>query len=203
MRGEALGGLRAKTELRRRLLARRAAVPIDERRRAAERAAEALLTASAVRQARIVLLHHPIGAELPLGSLPERLRALGVRLGLPRGAASDDPLELRRWDAEATLRPDAFGVPAPGPEAPRLRAEEVDVVVVPAVAVDASGWRLGRGGGHYDRLLPRLEKAWRVGWVLAFQRVERLPREPHDQRLDAVVSEAGLQRFGPRAEGRR
>ena len=189
---------RAKAELRRRMLAQRAAVPASARARAAERAAGALLTAPAVRQARVVLLHHPIGAELPLGPLPARLRARGVTLALPRGVGPGGAIELRRWDEGAPLPPDAFGVPAPGSGAPRIAPGDVDVVVVPAVAVDAQGWRLGRGGGHYDRLLPRLERAWRVGWVLAVQRVEQLPHAAHDQRLDAVVSEQGLQHF-PRA----
>ena len=97
----------------------------------------------------------------------------------------------------APLPRDAAGVPAPGPDAPELTP---DLVVVPLLAFDGAGARLGQGGGYYDRTLAALRAAGPVvalGLAYAGQEVARLPVEAHDQRLDAVLTEAGLRRFAP------
>ncbi len=185
----------AKARIRRRMRAVRRAIPLEGRLEAATRAAEALLAAPEMQRVRTMLLHHPIGAELPLGPLPERLRAMGVQLALPRTGSPDaSPVPLG-WEPHQPLLPDACGVLAPPPRAPRLPPGQVDAVLVPALAIDEQGVRLGRGGGHYDRLLARLPGAWRVGWIFAAQRLTRLPREPHDQPLHAVATEEGLVRL--------
>ncbi len=187
----------AKPQWRRLMRARRAAVPDVVRRRAAEQAATHLLGAGELRAVHTVLLHHPVGTEMPLGSLEARLRERGLRIGLPRVEASASEPRLLVWEAGAALEPDALGVPSPISDAEPLDWDRVDLVLVPALAIGPGGGRLGQGGGHYDRMLARMPRAWRVGWVLALQRVASLPLEAHDEAVHAVVSEGGLERLRP------
>ncbi len=105
------------------------------------------------------------------------------------------PLAFRAWTPGVQMVEGAFGALIPVAE------EEVtpEVLIVPLLAFDAAGYRLGYGGGFYDRTLERLRAAGpvlAVGFAWAGQEVEDLPREATDQPLDAVVTEAGLRRFG-------
>ncbi|EKQ69848.1 5,10-methenyltetrahydrofolate synthetase [Leptolyngbyaceae cyanobacterium JSC-12] len=88
----------------------------------------------------------------------------------------------------------AFGIPEPHPDSPRIEPETVDLILVPAVACDAQGYRLGYGGGFYDRLLsdPRWATKPTIGIVFEFARLAQLPHDEWDQRLHTVCTEAGL-----------
>lgn len=104
---------------------------------------------------------------------------------------------MRFLDAppEGVLAPDAAGLPAPPADAPGLRP---DLVIAPLLAFDRLGGRLGQGGGHYDRTLAGLRRTGPVfvlGLAYAGQEVDRLDLEPHDQKLDAVLTEAGYRRL--------
>ncbi len=83
------------------------------------------------------------------------------------------------------LNPGKFGIPEP--TNPVFAPEELDLIIVPGVAFDRTGNRIGRGGGFYDRLLPQYH-AVRIGICFDFQCVENVPSEPHDCRMDVVVS---------------
>lgn len=86
---------------------------------------------------------------------------------------------------------------------PEVAPAMVDVALIPGLAFDPLGRRLGRGGGHYDRLLPLLRPdCLRIGVCFELQRVAAVPEEPWDQRVDAVVTEAGIWEVGPRARER-
>ena len=124
-----------------------------------------------------------------MAALAER----GCRLALPTTPPrkSDAGLTFRLIRLGAALAPGAFGVQEPPEDAPRAIP---DLVLVPLLAFDRTGARLGYGAGHYDRTLPAL--AGRAGFRaigLAFvaQEVERLPAEPHDHPLDGVLTEDG------------
>ncbi len=115
--------------------------------------------------------------------------ALKGRFGLPVVVGAGQPLIFRRWLPGTTLVPGAFGAMVP-----EKTGEVVpEVVIVPLVAFDRAGGRLGYGGGFYDRTLERL-RAQRptlaVGFAYAAQEAETLPQDPTDQPLDAVVTEA-------------
>lgn len=121
--------------------------------------------------------------------LMRRLAETGARLALPAVTASDAPLEFRRWDADADLAPDALGVPAPPPTAALVTP---DVVIVPLLAFDRRGGRLGQGGGFYDRTLAALRRSrpvFALGLAYAGQELTEVPVESHDQRLDAILTE--------------
>ena len=143
----------------------------------------------------VAALYWPCGSELDPRPLGRALEARGTRLCLPTVAAADCALEFRAFHEGDALATDALGLAAPGADAEVLRP---DLVIVPLLAFDASGGRLGQGGGYYDRTLEQLRAegpVFVVGLAYAGQEVDRLPAEDHDQPLDAVLTEAGLRRF--------
>jgi 5-formyltetrahydrofolate cyclo-ligase len=104
-------------------------------------------------------------------------------------SAFPEEIETRLEDLAADLAPGTLGILEPGRSRPEVPPDQIDWALVPGLAFDEQGFRLGRGAGHYDRLLPRLRPD-APRWALAFdvQWVDRLPREPHDQPLDGIVS---------------
>jgi 5-formyltetrahydrofolate cyclo-ligase len=109
---------------------------------------------------------------------------------LPVAADRDAALTFRRWAPADPLVPDAFGIPSPAASAPEVLP---NLVITPLLGFDRRGGRLGQGGGHYDRTLLNLRKVRPVfvlGLAFAGQEVEEIPMDRHDQRLDAVLTEA-------------
>jgi 5-formyltetrahydrofolate cyclo-ligase len=183
-----------KARLRRELCARRRAVPKGEAERAAQDAARHLLADSAIEHARRVALYASLPDELPSRPLYEALAGAGRSLLFPRVAAGRRLAfaSVRRW---GELAPGHFGVPEPPPEATAERLGPEDVVLVPLVAFDAAGHRLGRGQGYYDRTFPpRAEAPLLFGVGYAFQEVAAVPSGSRDRRMDAIVTERGVLR---------
>lgn len=120
---------------------------------------------------------------------------MGARLALPAVVDSNSPLEFRIWQPGEPLVAGAYGIPMP-------EAREIlrpSRLVVPLLAWDRSGARLGYGGGYYDRTLAALRTegdCWAVGFAYAAQEVERVPRGENDMPLDAVATEDGVLEFG-------
>jgi 5-formyltetrahydrofolate cyclo-ligase len=137
---------------------------------------------------RVLSAYRPMGAELDPGEAVAALTARGSTLVLPV-ARKGRPLEFRRWRAGEPLRRSAFGVEEP--EAGE--ALDPEALIVPLLAFDRRGFRLGYGGGFYDRTLAALRARGAVravGFAFAAQEVASLPAEPHDARLDLIVTEA-------------
>lgn len=146
-------------------------------------------------------LYWPLRGEVDLrdlgAGLADRL-ALPVieRAGAPAAPAGTAPGRLlyRPWRRDQPLMADACGIPAPVPEGPPLAASDLTLLLVPALAIDQEGYRLGYGGGWYDRL--RSDPAWARIPALAVLpsacRLERLPRDPWDIPLAGWLSEDGL-----------
>lgn len=179
----------SKTEQRARLRVLRKALAIAAPD-AAERAA-ALLPLERLPAFAAFGGYHALGSELDPSPLIRRLAATGAMLTLPVALSRDAPLVFRAWDSRHTLVPDAVGVPAPPPSAPGLHP---DLVIAPLLAFDRRGGRLGQGGGHYDRTLESLRSSRPVfvlGLAYAGQEVEPMDLDPHDQRLDAILTETG------------
>ena len=116
-------------------------------------------------------------------------------VGVPVIQAKAQPLKFREWSPGCAMLPGEFGAQIPAEGA----WIEPEVLIVPLLAFDARGYRLGYGGGFYDRTLELL-RAHRptkaIGFAFAAQEVAEVPTEPTDQKLDAVVTEAGLRWFG-------
>jgi 5-formyltetrahydrofolate cyclo-ligase len=155
---------------------------------AGARAAERLPIARFV-DVRIVAGYRPLGGEIDPLPLMRRLTAAGARLALPVATARDAALCFRAYAPGDRLAPDFCGIEAPTTEAPLVRP---DLVIVPLLAFDHAGGRIGQGGGHYDRTLAALRAegpTFALGLAFAGQEVAAIPGEPHDQRLDAILTE--------------
>ena len=140
---------------------------------------------------RLVGGYRPQGSEIDPGPLMRRLASAGAALAMPAAIAGDAPLIYRAWRPGDLLVPDAAGVAAPTPAAVLVTP---DLVIAPVLAFDRGGGRLGQGGGHFDRTLAMLRAAgevWVIGLAFAGQEIAEVPREPHDQALDAILTESG------------
>ncbi|BBL78785.1 5-formyltetrahydrofolate cyclo-ligase [Rubrobacter xylanophilus] len=147
------------------------------------------------RAAGVVLAYAGVGSELDTAGFLRGVIGSGRRLVLPRVNREERRLELYEVeDPGRDLVPGVWGIPEPDPERTRrVGFEEVEFVLVPGVAFDRRGGRLGHGAGYYDRLLggarslPPL-----VGAAFEVQIVECVPMEPHDVFVDLVVTERGV-----------
>ena len=182
-----------KDTLRREMRARREALSREFVETASRAVAAGVTRLLRWQDAREVLAYLPIRQEVDATFLVEALLARGGRLLLPR-CRDDQPgeLDLGCVSCLADARPGHFGIPEPRPELCRPpEAFAPDVIVVPGLAFDVRGARLGFGGGYYDRLLalPMAAEAYVVGLAYSFQLVERLPVESWDRPMDAIVTE--------------
>ncbi len=179
----------AKDELRARLLARRRDRPPGERAAAADAVASALL--AGLEGVRTLAAFVPDPSEPGCGRLPDAYTGLGARVLLPVIPTQGRVLDWAAYTGD--LESGRFGLSHPvGPRLGPTAIEAADVVVVPALAVDGVGIRLGRGGGYYDRALVHARPdAVLVTVVFDDERVDRLPREAHDRPVSAVVTPSG------------
>jgi len=180
--------LRKTVRQQRRALARAA------RRRAARQAAAHLARAIRARGVRHVAAYLGVPEELDTRPLLDLLHRQGCSLYVPRIAGAGR-LRFARWRPGAPLRPNRHGIDEPVALA---RPPRLDLIVLPLVAFDAEGRRLGMGGGYYDRWLARgraARRPLRVGYAFAAQEARAVPAGAHDVRLDAVVTEHGWRSF--------
>ena len=133
-----------------------------------------------------IMAYWPLPDEVDIRPLIDRLVAEGKTVLLPR-VVDDRTMELRRYTSSADLAEGAFHIMEPtGPLF--VDDDQIDVALVPGVAFDAAGHRLGRGRGYYDRFLARCSGVRKIGVCFPFQRVAEVPSEPYDVLLDEVVS---------------
>ncbi len=139
-------------------------------------------------QSRVVAGYYPIGSEIDPRPLLRHLQALGAQLALPR-ITPDGPVDFHRWTFGEALQKGQFGLQEPYGHAALIRP---DFILVPLLGVDRQGHRLGYGQGHYDRTLSNLRQ---TGDVIAcgigyFEQIQAtLPIEPHDEKLDWLVTD--------------
>jgi 5-formyltetrahydrofolate cyclo-ligase len=188
------------TDLRAQLRARRRAVPVHERVSASRQFARILRRSQLLRPGRRVAVYVAHDSEADPRMIVRLARRNRCELYLP--AIVDyhrRRMEFRRYARDTRLRPNRYGIPEPERgAAPRIAVGHLDLVLVPLVAVDARGTRLGTGAGFYDRALQHLRagRRWRrpklIGLAYEFQRVEQLAARAWDVPLDALVTEKGL-----------
>jgi 5-formyltetrahydrofolate cyclo-ligase len=145
----------------------------------------------AVAPGMIVGGYHALPEEADPSLLLARLVELGCQVAFPRVTARGEPLEFHHVPDGDVLEPGSFGIPEPLDHWPGARP---DLLLVPLLAFDAHGHRLGYGGGFYDRTLALLRMP-AIGIAYGGQEVASLPREPHDMALNMVVTEKGVRRF--------
>ena len=186
-----------KSILRRQVLdlrnAARATFGDDAERRLAENVIDALPLVGD----KAIAVYWPIKSEIGVETLLEGLHAAGAHCFLPVVERADCPLIFRAWTPVQELVEGAHGVLIPPGSAPVGIPE---IVIVPLVAFDDKGRRLGYGGGYYDRTLEILRRNGDIlalGVAFSCQQVETVPSESSDQVLDAVATEAGVTAFTP------
>jgi 5-formyltetrahydrofolate cyclo-ligase len=176
-----------KTELRRTARARRKALADPDFARKIADHVEALGVAPGT----IIGSYNALPDEADPSQLLARLVALGCHAAFPRVAAKDAALEFHLVPDGKVSAPGAFGISEPLAHWPKVTPA---LLLVPLLAFDKAGNRLGYGGGFYDRTLAALNIP-AIGIAYAGQEVSSIPAEPHDRRLDTLLTEKGLRRF--------
>lgn len=173
-------------------LARRLALPPETVARLGEAVCAHMLAHFDGPPGRVIAFCWPISNEPDLRPAMAAWRAAGARICLPVVVRLRAPLIFRSWQPDSRMVPDHHGIPAPADGEPLWP----DVLVIPVNAFDPAGYRLGYGGGYFDRTLARLPAPPRVigvGFELA--RVDSILPQPHDIPMDWMITEAGV--FAP------
>ena len=181
-----------KRDLRRRMLACRRAMSVEERASRSAVITEKLLSLDAVQKARTVFAYAAMEDEVQTEPLIASLLDRGKRVAIP--------LVIGKRSMEAALVPSmdeletgAYGILTVRAERREiLPPQEIDCVIVPGVAFGLDGSRLGMGGGYYDAFLPRAERAVRVAAAFQCQISEDIPSLPYDCGVDWIVTEQGV-----------
>ncbi|MET9815588.1 MULTISPECIES: 5-formyltetrahydrofolate cyclo-ligase [unclassified Streptomyces] len=203
MRPIARPGEPDKRSLRREILAVRNRLTADDLRETSAALAGRALELPELARAGTVAAYVSVGSEPGTLALLDALRARGVRVLLPV-LLPDNDLDWGEYTGEGSLARVRHGgrMALFEPAGERLGPDAVttaDAVLLPGLAVDARGMRLGRGGGSYDRVLARLERAGAhpalVVLLYDSEVVEHVPEEPHDRPVHAVVTPSGMRRF--------
>ncbi len=177
-----------KAELRRTALARRDALPAAERAQATE-AIAARAFPIPVAAGAIVAGFIPMKSEINPLRLMRKLAAAGARLALPAVARRGEPLIMRAWGFGEPLAAGVWGTREPLPSAPAVAP---DLLIVPLLAFDRAGQRIGYGAGYYDLTIAALrahKPVIAIGLAFAVQEIAAVPATPHDAPLDLVLTE--------------
>jgi len=184
----------AKLALRRQVLARRDALSLEERAVASAAIATRIPALPKFVAAKTVLLTLAFRSEWNTRPLVRAALDAAKIVVVPRVNTQTRMLELLSIDdPDRDVVPGHLGIPEPKPERPHVSREAIEFVLVPGVAFDLDGRRLGYGGGYYDRLLPLLPPhAARVAGAFELQLVEHVPAAPHDVAVDEIVTESRI-----------
>jgi 5-formyltetrahydrofolate cyclo-ligase len=142
----------------------------------------------------VVSSYYAIGDEAVPGALESELRRRGHAIVLPRVAGRNLPLDFHLWEEGAQLHRGGFGLSEPSRDWPMLAP---DVLIVPLLAFDRQGYRIGYGAGYYDRTIRGLRDRKDIiaaGFAFSIQEFEAVPHLEYDERLDWVVTETGALR---------
>ncbi len=174
---------------RERLIAVRLAISADERLAFSDVIASRLDELVGYPDGKVVSLYWPFRGEPDLRDWMKSLEARGGRCALPVVVTKAAPLGFRHWHSNSRLERGVWNIPFPAD------GEEVlpDIVVAPVVGFDAGCWRLGYGGGYYDRTLAALgRKPLVLGVGYTIQKIETIHPQPHDIPMDTIVTETGI-----------
>jgi 5-formyltetrahydrofolate cyclo-ligase len=178
----------AKAQLRREAIARRDAMPARSRQLAAE-AIAARVFPLAIAPGTILSGFMPLKSEINPLPLMRKLVDNGARLALPVVAGRGKPLIMRSWQWGEPLVSGVWGIREPGPTGPELQP---DLLLVPLLAFDRRGYRIGYGAGYYDLTIAQLrarKPIAAIGIAFAAQEIETVPKTAFDARLDLVLTE--------------
>lgn len=186
-----------KQRLRQEMLAKRRSIPLASHAPATAALAMHFADHPILSHKDIIAGYHAIRGELDVIPVFERIKRWNKTTALPCVVAKDKPLIFREWSPGDPLTRDALGIQMPTEKA---KAIEPELLLVPVVAFDNFGNRLGYGGGYYDQTLEALRTKKNpplvIGVAFGMQEVELVPTEPHDATLDGILTETGVSMFG-------
>lgn len=172
-------------------LARRGALSPRERQRSSAAICQTLTTLDVLQDARVILSYRATEEEADLSDFHRWALERGKRLAFPVSYAQG---RMEAWEPHGSecWERGRYGIWAPVPERSEpVRPEELDAVLLPCVAFDRQGRRLGHGGGYYDRYLPLCPRAKRILVAFETQRFDAVAADAHDQNAHVVVTELG------------
>jgi 5-formyltetrahydrofolate cyclo-ligase len=179
-----------KQSLRETIVAARRQLAPEARALRSQQIAARVLALDAFERARTLAIYAPMGAEVDPSAIAAEALVRGKRLAYPVLDGAARPLRFAVCTPGALVA-GALRCLVPPPEAEPVAPAAIDLVLVPGIAFDSAGRRLGRGRGHYDATLAALRPdALRLGLAFELQLVPEVPQEPHDAPLDVVVTEA-------------
>jgi 5-formyltetrahydrofolate cyclo-ligase len=175
------------------MLVKRAAIAPAAREEAGRKILAALMSLPEYLSAKTIFCYVSAGDEPDTRALIEDARAGGRRVGVPRCASAGE-MRVHEIRSSDDLAPGIYDIPEPKEHCPHLLPGEVDLVIVPCVCCDEEGYRLGYGGGFYDRWL---EKHRAPAAALCYESmvVPAVPREPHDRRVGILVTDETVRVF--------
>ena len=182
-----------KAALRRTVRAARSQLSPDQRALLDAALIDKIRNSHAFASARALIASWPTGREINLTPLLEQARICGIPVYLPRTEA--DGMHFYRYEGEQALSPDRYGIPSPAPQNPLPDSTEDMLCILPGLAADRQGYRLGYGGGYYDRFLTTYQGKAIFPLYDCFL-LDALPHEPHDVKIPLIITEKGDYRYG-------
>lgn len=174
-----------KQELRKEIRSRKRQFTSQELREQSFPVVMRLLSHPRIKTAKTVMLYYSLPDEVDTHTLVDSLLVSGKQILLPR-VTGEGTMELRRYTGPADLALGAYNIMEPTGEL-FVDYASINLAVIPGVAFDREGNRMGRGKGYYDRLLPKLRSTYKIGICLPFQLVEQIPTDEHDVKMDEVI----------------
>lgn len=144
-----------------------------------------LLADDMLRKAEVVLMYYPLPSEVDVTPVIRELSGKGKVVLLPK-VVSDTDMTIHKYEDENSLCVGAFNIMEPVGEE-YMDYDSIDVVIVPGMAFDIRGNRLGKGKGYYDRFFSRVRNIYKIGVCFPYQMVDDVPCDEHDIRMDKVI----------------
>ena len=174
---------RFRNATRQELYAKRKAVSLDARRATATAIGTLLNEAIGDPKDKVIAAYWPIRGELDLRDWMANMHNRGAILSLPVMPAKHQPLEFHHWTPQSEMQMGHFNIPIPIASTPL----DPDIIVVPLLGVDAAQYRLGNGGGYYDRTLARRPQAHTIGIGAEFCQIQTIFPQPWDIKLNTIL----------------
>ncbi len=182
--------------LRQRFSVARKKLDSDGVRKNGEKILEKLFLLKEFQSAKSIATFVDFENEPPTKPVIEKALEMGKTVLVPRTNSNEKTLSFHAIQKLSELKPNKRGILEPSIEKTELKPHEIDLVLVPGLVFDENGHRLGSGQGYFDRVLPKMKKAFRIG--LAFEEfvIAKLPAEAHDAKMDALITEKKPRFFG-------
>ena len=177
----------SKQNLRQEMKQRKKAYGSEQLRRMSQPIIEALLAHPRLMSAHTILLYASLADEVNTHELINTLLQQGKTLLLPV-VVDDHTMKICRYTHDTNVGHGSFGIMEPQAEA-FTDYEQIDLILVPGMAFDRHGHRLGRGKGYYDRFLSQAKDCYKIGVCFTFQLVDEVPTDEHDVRMDEVITQ--------------